>query len=105
MTSNDTLNGASIASYGTPNGTEQTAIGVATPTSAGGSITLNADGSFSYTPPSGAVLIDDTFKYIIQNLSGSSTATVTISVGKAPQTITFTSTAPAAQRWAGQPTT
>ncbi|HVF61353.1 MAG TPA: Ig-like domain-containing protein [Thermoanaerobaculia bacterium] len=94
VTSNDTLNGASIVSYGATTGTEQTTIGAATPTSAGGSITLNADGSFSYTPPSGAVLIDDTFKYVIQNPSGSSTATVTISVGKASQTISFTSTAP-----------
>ncbi len=94
VTSNDTLNGASIVSYGATTGGEQTTIGAATPTSAGGSIVLNADGSFSYTPPAGAVLIDDTFKYILQNPSGSSTATVTIGVGKASQTISFTSTAP-----------
>ncbi|HXU45065.1 MAG TPA: Ig-like domain-containing protein, partial [Thermoanaerobaculia bacterium] len=101
VTSNDTLNGASIASYGASTGGEQTTIGAATPTSAGGSIALNADGSFSYTPPSGAVNIDDTFKYILQNPSGNSMATVTIGVGKTSQTITFTSTAPSDAKVAG----
>jgi hypothetical protein len=91
---NDTLNGASIFSYGATTGAEQTTIGAATPTSAAGSITLNADGSFNYTPASGFIG-DDTFKYVIKNAVGSSTATVTIAVGKANQTITFTSTAPA----------
>ncbi|MBV8202825.1 MAG: cadherin-like domain-containing protein, partial [Acidobacteria bacterium] len=91
---NDTLNGAAIFSYGATTGGEQTTIGAATPTSAGGSITLNADGSFSYTPATGFVG-NDTFKYVIKNNVGSSTATVTIGVGKANQTITFTSTAPA----------
>jgi len=91
---NDTRNGASIFSYGATTGSEQTTIGAATPTSAAGSITLNADGSFSYTPATGFVG-NDTFKYVIKNSVGSSTATVTIGVGKADQTITFTSTAPA----------
>ena len=91
---NDTLNGAAIFSYGATTGAEQTTIGSATPTSAGGSITLNADGSFNYTPAAGFVG-DDTFKYVIKNAVASSTATVTISVGKSDQTITFTSTAPA----------
>src|SRR5215212_9116973 len=48
VTSNDTLQGGSILSYGASTGSEQTTIGAATPTSAGGSIALNADGSFSY---------------------------------------------------------
>jgi hypothetical protein len=91
---NDTLNGASIFSYGATTGGEQTTIGAATPTSAAGSVTLNADGSFSYTPATG-FKGSDTFKYVIKNAVGSSTATVTISVGKGNQTITFTSTAPA----------
>jgi hypothetical protein len=94
VTSNDTLNGAAIVSYGASTGAEQTTIGAATPTSAGGSVSLNADGSFSYTPPTGAIGIDDTFKYVLQNPGGTSTATVTIPVGKANQTISFTSTAP-----------
>src|SRR5262249_55861063 len=97
---NDTLNGAAIKSYGATTGGEQTTIGAATPTSQGGSITLNADGSFSYTPPSGFVG-DDTFKYVIQNPDGSSTATVTIGVGKSNQTTTFTSTAPSGAKVAG----
>jgi hypothetical protein len=90
---NDTLNGAAIFSYGATTGAEQTTIGAATPTSAGGSITLNADGSFTFIPATGFIG-DDTFKYVIKNSAGSSTATVTIAVGKANQTITFTSTAP-----------
>ncbi|HJX30123.1 MAG TPA: Ig-like domain-containing protein, partial [Thermoanaerobaculia bacterium] len=95
VTSNDTLlSGAAIASYGASTGAEQTTIGAATPTSGGGSVVLNANGSFSYTPPAGEVGIDDTFKYILQNAGGTSTATVTIGVGKASQTISFTSTAP-----------
>jgi uncharacterized protein YodC (DUF2158 family) len=97
---NDTLNGAAIVSYGATTGAEQTTIGAATPTSAGGSITLNADGSFNYTPPTG-FKGDDTFKYVIQNAAGSSTATVTLSVGKGNQTITFTSTAPAGAKVGG----
>jgi Bacterial Ig domain/Cadherin-like domain len=99
---NDTLNGGAIFSYGATTGAEQTTIGSATPTSQGGSVSLNADGSFSYTPPtdfSG----DDTFKYVLKNSVGSSTATVTLSVGKTDQTITFTSTAPAGATVGGTP--
>jgi hypothetical protein len=91
---NDTLFGAAIFSYGATTGSEQTTIGAATPTSGAGSISLNADGSFSYTPATGFTG-SDTFKYVIKNFAGSSTATVTIAVGKGDQTITFTSTAPA----------
>ena len=42
---NDTVNSATIVSYGTPNGNEDSNIGTPTPTSAGGSVTLSADGS------------------------------------------------------------
>gem|GEM_PF-3865804 len=77
---NDTVNTATIASYGTPVGNEQTTIGAATPTSAGGSVTLNADGSFSYTVPNAGFSGPDTFNYILTNARGSSTATVTITV-------------------------
>ncbi len=91
---NDTLNGAAIFSYGASTGGEQTTIGAATPTSAGGSVTLHANGSFNYTPAT-SFQGNDTFKYVLKNAFGSSTATVTIVVGKTPQTITFTSTAPA----------
>ncbi|HZF12168.1 MAG TPA: Ig-like domain-containing protein, partial [Thermoanaerobaculia bacterium] len=91
--SNDIPNGAAIVSYGATTGAEQTTIGTATPTSAGGSVILNADGSFDFTPLTG-FKGDDTFLYVLQNTVGSSTATVTVSVGKGNQTITFTSTAP-----------
>jgi Big-like domain-containing protein len=94
VTSNDTLNGATIVSYGASTGAEQTTISTATPTSASGTVTLNADGSFTYAPPTDFVG-NDTFKYILQNSAGTATGTVTIGVGKTAQTISFTSTAPA----------
>lgn len=74
---NDTLNNGAIASYGATTGTEQKSVGLGTPTARGGSIALNADGGFAYTPPSG-FSGSDTFLYVIRNGSGSSTATVTI---------------------------
>jgi len=85
---NDTTNTATIASYGI-NGTEQTTIGAATPTAqSGGSVSLNADGSFTYTPPtnySGS----DTFKYTLSNIGGNSVATVTFTVTNcSPITVT-----------------
>jgi uncharacterized repeat protein (TIGR01451 family) len=81
---NDTLNGASIFSYGATTGGEQTTIGAATPTSAGGSISLNADGSFSYTPAAAFHGVD-TFKYVLKSPGGcTSMATVSISVAAAP---------------------
>lgn len=53
-------------------------------TTAGGSVAVNADGSFTYTPPSGFVG-EDTFVYELTNDGGSDTATVTIAVGDRPQ--------------------
>jgi hypothetical protein len=76
---NDILSGGSIASYGAPTGSEQTSIGTSTPTLQGGTVTLNANGDFSYNPLSGFTG-SDTFKYVIQNAAGSSTASVTIGV-------------------------
>jgi VCBS repeat-containing protein len=74
---NDALNNGAIVSYGATTGTEQKSIGVGTPTTRGGSIVLNADGGFAYTPPSNFTG-SDTFLYVIRNGSGSSTATVTL---------------------------
>jgi len=74
---NDTLNNAAIVSYGASSGTEQTTVGAATATTGGGSVTLNANGSIAYNPPSG-FSGSDTFKYVIRNSGGSSTATVTL---------------------------
>ena len=64
-------------------------------TSQGGSITLQSDGSFSYTPASGFTGTD-TFTYTVTNgLSPDDTATVTINVDQGP-TVTSTSPAPGA---------
>ena len=64
---NDTLNGATIASYDASSGN-------------GGSVTLNTgSGTFSYNPPAG-FKGTDSFSYTISNGSASSTATVSIVV-------------------------
>lgn len=62
--SNDTVNGATITDF--------QAVG-----SDGGSITLNQDGSFTYTPALNFVGAE-TFTYTLTNADGSSTATVTL---------------------------
>ncbi|MCB9857582.1 MAG: tandem-95 repeat protein [Phycisphaerales bacterium] len=55
-------------------------VGVATTTTNGGSVTLNADGSFTYEPPAGFEGMDS-FTYTIDNgFNAPSTATVTITV-------------------------
>jgi hypothetical protein len=61
---NDTPNGASISAF------DATA-------SSGGTVTLNADGSFSYTPAAQFVG-SETFTYTLANNDGESTATVTM---------------------------
>jgi VCBS repeat-containing protein len=81
--SNDTVNSAGITGYGASTGTEQTSTGNATPTAKGGSVTLGADGGFTYTPPSN-LSGSDTFKYTLGNFAGSSPATVTIDVSASP---------------------
>jgi len=89
---NDTVNNATIASYGASTGKEQTA-GTATSTSKGGTITLNADGSFTYTPAanfSGS----DTLVYLLKNAGGESSATVTITVTPQQTTPDFKVTSP-----------
>ncbi len=88
---NDTGGPAPIVSYGSPNGTEQTAIGAATPTTQAGSVSLNADGSLSYTPPTNFTG-SDTFKYKLTNPAGSSIATVTFTVACPTITVTNPST-------------
>ena len=51
-------------------------------TTAGGTVTVNGDGSFSYTPPSATFLGNDTFDYTATNGAGSDNATVTITVAE-----------------------
>jgi VCBS repeat-containing protein len=91
LLANDTVNQASIASYGV-DGSEQTTIGASTSTAAGGSVLVNADGSIQYTPL-GSFSGSDSFKYVLANGGGTSTATVTITV-QPSNTIDFTVTSP-----------
>jgi len=65
---NDTVNFSTISGY-------------AATTTRGGTVTLNGDGSFSYTPPSNVVSPPtDTFTYTLTNVLGSSTGTVNITI-------------------------
>ncbi len=65
---NDTLAAGAIAAF-------------AAISAEGGSVSLNGDGSFVYTPPTGFISPPvDTFTYTLENPVGSSTATVSITV-------------------------
>ena len=72
---NDTLNGAAIVSYGPDTGEETPFSAGGSTTTKGGSVQVNADGSFAYAPPAG-IVGNDSFKYVLRNSAGSSTATV-----------------------------
>jgi len=82
---NDTLNNATITSYGASSGTEQTTLGSPAATFRGGTVTLSANGSFTYTPPN-AFVGSDELKYVLTNAAGNFTATVTITVLPPPPT-------------------
>jgi VCBS repeat-containing protein len=94
---NDTINGASIISFGI-NGNDQSGIGHPAVTSRNGQIALNADGSFAYNAPSATFAGDDTFRYVISNAAGTSAASVTITVApintKCPSAAIVPSTLP-----------
>jgi len=77
--SNDTGTVIAIKSYGASTGSEQSTLGSATPTAQGGSVALNADGSYTFTPKAN-FNGTDTFKYIIANDVSSATGTVTLTV-------------------------
>ncbi len=70
---NDEVNGATITAYDAT-------------TSAGGSVVLNLDGSFTYTAPLTPVATD-TFTYTLTNPVGSSTATVTLNFNEPPTAV------------------
>ena len=70
--------GGTITSYGKTTGTEQATIGQPTPTNLTGAfVSMNADGTFTYTPAPGSAAVDS-FRYIVGNYAGASEATVTI---------------------------
>ena len=76
---NDVGPGAVVNQVGTL--TANTAVPATVATTGGGSVTMNADGSFTYLPPVGQATGTDTFKYRISNAGGVSTdATVTITI-------------------------
>jgi VCBS repeat-containing protein len=75
---NDTLNGATLASYGAT-GVEQISVGSAAATAQSGSVILSANGGFTFTP-AGGFTGSDTFQYVLRNAGGSSTGFVTIAV-------------------------
>jgi len=87
---NDSLNGATLVSYGASTGSEQTTIGGNTATTSGGTVRVDAAGGVVYTPLSG-FSGSDSFKYVVQNAGGSSTATVTIAVQSSAPDFTVTS--------------
>ncbi len=66
-----------ILSVGNPN--TATVVNVQSPTTRGGTITANADGSFTYNAPA-LGNTTDTFSYTIQNAGGSSTGTATVTL-------------------------
>ena len=86
---------SSAAGTSAPAGDALTASGPADgTTAAGGTVSVAADGSFSYTPPAGFTG-SDSFSYTVTDASGDYAAgTATISVQLVPQTITFSTTAP-----------
>ena len=66
-----------ILSVGNPN--TATVVNVQSPTTRGGTITANADGSFTYNAPA-LGNTTDTFSYTIQNAGGTSTGTATVTL-------------------------
>ncbi|MEE4192394.1 MAG: Ig-like domain-containing protein [Halieaceae bacterium] len=71
-------------------------LGVAFATDAGGSLTLNSDGSYSYTPPALGLVpaggVTEVFTYTVEDADGDSdTATLTITVSNVNQDPVITS--------------
>jgi trimeric autotransporter adhesin len=66
-----------ILSVGNPN--TATVVNVQSPTTRGGSVVANADGSFTYNAPA-LGNTTDTFSYTIQNAGGNSTGTATVTL-------------------------
>ena len=82
MLGNDTPNGGSLSRVGANTGSLTATIGTPTATAGGGSVTLNADGSFTYDPPVGQSGGTDSFAYELTNANPTpDTAIVTITIG------------------------
>ena len=104
FTSNGTLGREKLtANDYTPNGQTYTYTTTAEtkPTTAGGSVTINGDGSFTYTPPSGFTGVD-TFNYTVHNPNGSRVGLAKVSV--VPMIyVKLTTSDPQTQGHAGDP--
>ena len=77
---------ATLAGFGggsLPGDATNYAPGSTVPIGADGSLTVNSNGSFSFTPETGATSTF-TFDYLLQNSAGSDTATITIDIRELP---------------------
>ncbi|HEX9367102.1 MAG TPA: hypothetical protein VF921_10750, partial [Vicinamibacterales bacterium] len=87
VTCNDVLNGGTLTGFGATQGTANgMAPGGTLTTTLGGSVVLNADGTFVYNPPAGFQGAD-IFWYTLTSpagVAGTDTASVTINVGTFP---------------------
>jgi len=96
------------ASDTVPGGTLTPSIGSSPePTSAGGSVTANGDGSFTYTPPSATFTGADTFSYTVtdQQTGEYATGTATVNVQPAVATTATTLSSSGSPSVTGQPVT
>ena len=68
VTANDQVNGATVSQFQNPS-------------NSGGSVSVSSSGALTYTPPANQSNLVDTFTYTLSNTAGSSTATVTVTIG------------------------
>ena len=61
------------------------------PTAQGGTVDIDADGSFTYTPPSPTFAGSDSFDYTVTNAAGSDTGSVALTVTDAAPSLVLTS--------------
>ncbi|MBI3099518.1 MAG: DUF11 domain-containing protein [Planctomycetes bacterium] len=89
---------ATVTSGSQPGNLNPLLLGVPFATTGGGSLTLNADGTYSYTPPAAlgeGVALTEVFNYTITDADGdSSTSTLSITVDRRPAAVADTNTAP-----------
>ncbi|MDO9104569.1 MAG: Ig-like domain-containing protein, partial [Methylovulum sp.] len=93
----DSLGDAPTTVTGATQGVNSITLGSAFTTAAGGSLTLNSDGSYSYTPPAtlpeGGALTE-VFDYTLTDADGdTNTATLTITVDRLPDAVDDTNSA------------